>query len=153
MRGQCFASDRADWSKKSYVMHMYDAIYDTFVKAGVAKHLLEPVYQDMKENVVPAGFHYGELIDIKLVAPKYILFADKTDINTSSKDNGNKGGNKFICKKGQVPKIKSTTLENCVTVLPFTSKTGHAVLCAVIYMRKGEYLPLELITGLHIVPV
>src|SRR5687768_2586837 len=116
-RGQCFASDSADWSKKSYIRQMYDSIYNTYIEAIVAKALDSPVFQNIHDNLVSENKYYGELIDIEILHPKYILFANKTGLNTLSWDNRNEGGTKIIYSKGQVPKRKSTTSGHCCTVL------------------------------------
>src|SRR5688500_17788077 len=108
--GQHFTSDRANWSKISNVSHIYDEIYNTFITAGVATVQDVPVYQDINGNIVMEEEKYGELIDINIVHPEYILFANKTGLNTLSREDGHKGGTKFICGKGQVSKIKKYNL-------------------------------------------
>ena len=126
---------------------MYDFIYDIYLVAGIAICWETPVYQDIEGNVVSKENAYGET-EIEITHPEYILFADETGLNISSKDNGNESGTKFVCGKGQVPKTCSTTSENCCTVLPFTAATGEAVICAIIYMGKGDNIPADLMTGI-----
>ena len=75
------------------------------------------------------------------------MFADETGLNTLSKEDRNEGGTKYVCAKGQIPKTKCTTLDNRCTVLPFTSATGKAVMCCVIYQHKGNAVPADLVTG------
>ena len=116
----------------------------------MAKRREQVVYQDKDGNIVHENNRYGKAINLEMLHPEYILFADKTGINTSSKEDGNKGGTKFLCKIGQVLKIKSTTSENQCTVLLFTSATGEAIMCVLIYMRKGEDIAVELNTGVDL---
>ena len=90
-RGQQFAFDRSDWPKALYVWQVYNAIYDTYIKAGVAICQEQPVYQDMKGNFVNKEQQYGELIDHEMAHLSYVLFANKTGINTSFKEDGHEG--------------------------------------------------------------
>ena len=47
-RGQKFALDHSDQSKKLYIKNMYNAIYDVFIEAGMARHRGTPVFLDME---------------------------------------------------------------------------------------------------------
>ena len=78
---------------------MYGAAYDTYLKAGVEKTREVPVYQDIHGNIVPEDKKLGEVIDIEMLFPEYELFANKTGLTTLSKDDGNKGGTKFVVTK------------------------------------------------------
>lgn len=125
--GQRFASDCGDWSKRSWVSQMYDEIYNTYIIAGVARPLETPCYKDMSGKNVSESLKYGEQIEIEMLHPNYVLFADETGLNTSSKDNGNKGGTKYVCGQGQIPKTKCTTSDG-FTVHVCDRRSSH-VLC------------------------
>ena len=71
-----------------------------------------PEYQDINGKKADENERYGKLIDLEMLHPEYLLFADETGLNTSSKEDRNKGGTKFICGINQVPKTKCTTSEN-----------------------------------------
>ena len=128
---------------------MYDKIYHTFITTGVARNLEVPVYQDIDGKVVSEDDRYGELIDLKMLHPEYILFANKTGLNTSSKDDRNKGGTKFVCSLNKVPK---TNVQHQKTGAPYCHFfcTGQAILCAIIYMAEGSNVQIDLHTGIDI---
>ena len=46
-RGERFACNRAEWTKRKNIAQMYDVIYDEMVDAGVTKVLDTLVYTDM----------------------------------------------------------------------------------------------------------
>jgi hypothetical protein len=43
-RGERFACNRADWTKRPYIKQMYDVVYDEMVDAGVARKRANPVF-------------------------------------------------------------------------------------------------------------
>ena len=113
---------------------MYNKIYAAYIKAGVALKQNHPVYQDIEGKPVDKDKQYGKLISLEIMHPEYILFADKTGTNASSKEDGNEGGTKFVCKLGQTQKTTCMASNNHCTVLLFTSATKNAVLCSVMSM-------------------
>ncbi len=72
-----------------------------------------------------------EKIDTVLTHPENFIFADETRCNAPIKNDGNVAGTKFITKKGTVP--QKITKDHWFTLLPFTSSTGDAVYCVVIF--------------------
>jgi hypothetical protein len=119
-RGEKFASNRADWSKHSYIKQMYDVIYDEFVGAGVARKLPQEVFMDRLGNIVEKEKKFGEAIDIEITHPDYILFGDETGCNTSQKKDGHIAGTKYVVGRGQVPKTQCATTDHRFTLLPIT---------------------------------
>jgi hypothetical protein len=83
---------------------MYDVIYDQLVDARVACLREIPVFMNQAGEIVDESEKYGELVDIEVLHPEYILFGDETGCNTSQQKDSHEGGRKFLCGKGQVPK-------------------------------------------------
>ena len=67
-RGERFNFNCSDWTKLSYLTHIYDEIYDQMVEAGVAVRTNLPIYCDKEGNVVieDSGKKYGFLCTICL---------------------------------------------------------------------------------------
>ena len=74
---------------------------------------------------------------IKITKPEWILFADESGFNTSQKKDGHVGGQKFVVERGTTPQTMASTTDHKFTLLPFTSASGEAVCCAIIYQGKG----------------
>jgi hypothetical protein len=149
-RGERFASSRADWSKFHYIKQMYDVIYDEFVDAGVAEVLEEKVSMDREGNICEEADRFGELCDIKITHPEYILFADETGCNTNQKKDGHQAGTKFVVGIGETPKTTCSTSDHRFTLLPITSATGLPVMCILIFQGKGPAVPASWKSGIDI---
>jgi hypothetical protein len=135
-RGERFATDRANWSKKSYISQMYDVIYDNMVEAHIAIRLPRPISMDEEGNVIDDNNTcnaFGLPCDIEILHPDYVLFADETGCNTNQKKDGHYGGRKYVVERGTVPKEISSTRDRHFTVMGFTSASGLPVLCVVIF--------------------
>ena len=46
---------------------MYDSIYEIYMRAGIAKKLDTPVFQDMNGKVVMEEEQFGEAVDIQIL--------------------------------------------------------------------------------------
>ena len=53
--------------------------------------------------------------------------------NTSQANDGNAGGEKFLCISGGQPQIRASTKDTHFTVLGFTAAKGNTVLSAIIF--------------------
>ena len=150
-QNQKFAKDQAEWSKYSYIARMYDHIYERFKEAKVAINC-EPTYRNRKGQIVDKSDQYGELVNLKIIKPSYVLFAGKTGCNTSQAKDKNCGGEKFLCKKGQTPLEKSCTGDHHFTMLPITSANGQPVICVVIFQsqKKDQRVPTHWHSGLDV---
>jgi len=151
-----FAINRADWTRYETFEDMYNAIYAEMVDAGVAEKLERPIFTDRDGNEVPEDdpARHGLESEYRTTHPEFIFFADETGCNTSQKKDGNFGGRKFICKKGTKPQQQASTTDHPFTVLPFTSATGEAVCCVVIFQSNSDAVPLQWTSGIdHFVPV
>lgn len=120
------------------------------VYAGVAEKLAHPIFTDIDGNVVDENDpkRFGEKQDYKLIRPENVLFADETGCNTSQKKDGSVGGRKFVCARSTTPQLLSSTSDHTFTLLPFTSATGEAVACVVIFQSKDEKVKTTWASGI-----
>jgi hypothetical protein len=149
-RGERFASNRADWSKMSYIKQMYDVIYDQLVDARVARLREIPVFMNRAGEIVDESEKYGEPVDIDVLHPDYILFGDETGCNTSQQKDGHEGGRKYLCGKDQVPKTSCVTSDHRFTLLPITTASGEPVVCVVIFQGSSKDVPGSWASGIDI---
>jgi hypothetical protein len=149
-KGERFASNRADWSKFSYIKQMYDIIYNKFIDAQVARLREIPVFMNRSGEIVDEALKHGKLCDIEVLHPDYILFEDETGCNTSQKKDGHEGGTKFLCGPQQVPKTSCVTTGHRFTLLPTTTASGKPVVCVVIFQGKSTKVPGNWASGIDI---
>eukprot|EP00985_Skeletonema_marinoi_P032003 scaffold37996_cov205-Skeletonema_marinoi.AAC.1 len=149
-RGERFAVDRSDWTRYETFEDMYNAVYAAMADAGVAEKLERPIFTDRDGNEVSEDdpTRHGLKSEYRTTHPEFIFFADETGCNTSQKKDGNYGGRKFICKKGTKPQQQASTADHPFTVLPFTSATGEAVCCVVIFQSNTDTVPLQWTSGI-----
>lgn len=110
------------------------------VEAGVAVKLDTPIFTDMEGNEVDEDDpkRFGRKQEYKITHPELIFFADETGCNTSQKKDGHVGGRKYVCARGSRPQQLASTTDHSFTLLPFTSATGEAVCCVVIFQCANE---------------
>ena len=82
--------------------------------------------------------------------PDYILFADKSGCQTNQKQNRNVGNRKYIMEQSTRPQIFCSTLDHRFTILPFTSDSGKAVCCMLIFQHKEDKVPMTWKTEIDI---
>jgi hypothetical protein len=111
-RGEGFASNRADWSKHTYMEQMCDVIYNQMVRTGVACLRDAPGFLDRYGNIVEEEEKCGEAVDLEIIHPDYILFGDETGCNTSQKKDGHEAGTKYVIGCGQVPRTWSVMTDH-----------------------------------------
>lgn len=148
-RGKKFSKDRPKWPKYSYITQMYDKIYKTFLEEGDATKIT-PTYCDRNGKIVQEEEHYGKLINIKITKLTSVLFANETGCNTSQTKDGNCAGEKFLCKKGEIPKEKVATGDHHFTLFPIMAANGETVVAVVIFesKKKEKQVPAHWHTGI-----
>ena len=67
-----------------------------------------------------------------LTRPKMVFFVDEVGDNTSQKDDGNVGGQKFVVENNACALICSSYADSNFTILGFTNACRDAVCCAII---------------------
>ena len=147
-RGERFACNRAEWTNARNIKQMYDVIYDEMIDAGIASMLEIPIFTDRNGNEVAEGEKFGEIQAMVITKPAYLLFADESGFNTSQQKDGNVGGTKFVVECATVPQSTSAHTDHRFTMLPFTSASGEAVCCVMIFQSDTEQVPQLWRTGL-----
>ena len=120
---------------------MYDSIYKIFIEAQVANNLPEEVAFDKAGTIVPIGSNaqFGMTSKTLIMHPEYILFGDKTGINTNQKDNGHQGGTRYLTEPGMIAQYQASTANHCATVLPFTAASGKVVVVAIVFAATSNH--------------
>ena len=77
-----------------------------------------------------------------------MLFADKSGCHTNMKKDGNIGNRKYIVQRGDIPQTPCCTNEHRFTILPFTSGSGEAVCCVIIFQKGSPGVPMNWKTGI-----
>jgi hypothetical protein len=154
-RGKKFALSRSDWTTLPNIKQMYEVIYNEMVDANVAVTLQNPIFTDI--NGKPKDDktkRFGLKQNIKITKPEWILFANESGFNTSQKKDGHVGGQKFVIERGTTPQIMASMTDHKFTLLLFTSASGKAVDCCIIFQGKGD-VPATWRTGvdLTVIPI
>jgi len=136
-KGVKFDSKRADWCTYQNFQLMYDEVYEAMVAAGIASKFDDPAWFDKLGNIVEDEENcFGLKSKYYLLRPDKLLFVDEVGSNTSQAKDGNIGGEKFLCLSGGRPQQRSNTKDAHFTVLGFTTASGEAVMCAIIFAAK-----------------
>ena len=134
------------WCKKEHFEAMYESVYKAAVEAGIAKKLQEPVFRDRMGNIVDKEEDaFGLKSAYEITCLEYFLMADETGCNTNQKADGCAGGELFVVPVGEQNShgIAGATTDMHFTVVPFTSGTGKAVLCAIIIKSAKDVSKLD----------
>ena len=149
-RGERFACIRGQWTKLSNIKYAYRCIYDVMVDARIASVREVPVFTDREGNVVEESQAFGFKQDIEINHPDYLLFGDESGCSSNQKKDGHIAGTKYIVGRGTVPQILCSSNDHTFTILPFTSASGKAVCCVVIFKSPTEKVPILWKTGMDI---
>ena len=99
------------------------------------------MFTDKEREKVDASERFGLIQDILITHPNYLLFADESGFNTSQKDDGAIGGEKLVEEAGIVLQRILSTTDHRFTMLPFTSGSGEAVCCVMIFQSETGEVP------------
>ncbi len=88
--------------------------------------------------------------DVKIDYANYVLFAGESDFQTNEKSNRNIGNMTHLVQPGTVPQTICCTNDHRFTILPFTSASGEAVCCVLIFKCQSEELPMIWKTGIDV---
>jgi len=149
-KGEKFALNCADWTKLSNIKQMYEYIYEEMVDEHIASPRENPVYVDREGNEVEESERFGFIQEFKTDHLDHILFADRSGCQTNQKQEGNVGNRKYIVKHATRPQVICSTADHRFTILPFTSGSGEAVCCVLIFQHKEEEVPVTWKTGIDI---
>ena len=133
------ANNRTEWLTYQNIDTMYDLVYNHMVKSGVAKYLPPKEYYYVNndgEKVESEEELVGMLVKVETTHPDWILFRDEVGTDTSQKNDGNVGGQRFVCGKGTRANVKSSHKDGCFTLIGLTSASGEPVMAIIIMLAE-----------------
>ena len=101
--------------------------------AGVATKLHDAQWHNEIGNCVQKEQAGGEKVEYKIRHHDHIIYIDEVGNNTCQKDDGMKGGQKYLAARGTWSRKGCSTSDAHWTTLGFTAATGEPVLCAIIF--------------------
>jgi hypothetical protein len=132
---------------------MYDSVYETMVKAGVAEKLPEVVWFDRDGNIVLNEEEaFGEKLQYFLKHPEYCVYIDETGSNTNQKADGHLGSQRFVLPQGETEVGRAGAINDLhFTTLVFTAVTGCHILVAVILKseKNSDEVPINWKLGIE----
>jgi hypothetical protein len=142
-KGRRFELDRSKWTRYKNFRNMYICIEEEMVDAGVAVELEDPKYMDHVGNIIVSGMRKKERIKgmkvrVDLKRPDMCIVLDEVGANLNMTNDGNIGGRKYICAKGDEPKTLSSKKDKHFTCLGLTALNGQPVMCVVIIDSAKE---------------
>ena len=147
-KGQKYELNRANWTTYQNFSQMYEVIEQEMITAGVAVALKEPVWMNAEGEVVEEGDAYGCKVTLDITKPEMCVVADEVGGNTSQKDDGKIGGERWLCSPGTIPQRKISTKNKHYTTLGLTLLDGRPLMCVVI--MSGEHPKAEVETGIDV---
>lgn len=121
---------------------MYEYIYNEMIETHIASPLAHPVYMDHEGNEVEENERFGFLQEMAIDHPDYVLFADESGCQINQKQDRNVGNRKYIVEQDTTPQIICSTADHRFTILPFTSGSGEALCCVIIFQHKEDEVPM-----------
>ena len=103
---------------------IYEVIEEELIRAGVAVRLNEPVWMDAEGNHVDEGDAAGCKVNIDIIKPEMCIVADEVGGNTSQKDDGKIGVERWLTELGTIPQRKISTKNKHYMVLGLTLLNG-----------------------------
>jgi len=135
-RGVQFGHNRSEWCSYKNFDTMYNLVYEAMAQAGVAKKLPVKQWQNMRGESVSMKDAVGEKVEYEITHPDHILYVDEVGNNTCQRDDGSKGGQKFLGARGSQARKGCSISDAHWTTLGFTSSDGKPVMCAVIFASQ-----------------
>lgn len=102
------------------------------IKAGVAARLPKVVWLDAEGNHVEECITAGYKVNIEIIKPEMCIVAAEVGGNTSQKDDGKIGGERWLTEISIIPQRKISTRNKHYTVLGTTLLDGKSLMCIVI---------------------
>lgn len=136
-KGVKFDAKRADWCTYLNFETMYNNVYSEMVEGGIAERLDNPVWLNKEGQIVEHEEEaFGLPTRYRLLHPNKLLFVDEVGSNTSQAKDGNMGGEKFLVLNKERPLQRSACKDSHFTVLGFTTASGEAVMCAIVFAAQ-----------------
>ena len=97
-----FDSNREDWCTHVNFEVMYNKVYSAMVRSGVALELPNEVWITLDGWITEnEDESTGKKTRYLLTHPELVFFVDEVGSNTSQKNDGNVGGQKFVVDQNQ----------------------------------------------------
>jgi len=97
---------------------------------------------------VEEGDSFGCKVTLDITKPEVCVVSNGIGGNTSQKDDGKIGGEKWLTKPGTIPQRKLSTKNKHYTVLSLNLLDGRPLMCVVI--MAGENPKAEVETGIDV---
>jgi hypothetical protein len=116
---------------------MYDQCEEGLVASGNAVRFKHPVHMDANGKIVDnESLAFGYPVTIDYERPDNVFFLDKTGDNTHGKDDGNRGGQRKVCPRGEVPKELVGVKDSHYTITPVSDATGNLRFVTIIFAAE-----------------
>ena len=136
-----YARNREDHCNFVAFSKMYDQCEEGLVASGNVVRYDRPVHYNQVGKIVnDETLAFGHPVTIKYLRPENVFFLDETGDNTHGKDDGNRGGQRKVVPKGEIPKEIVGIKDSHFTITPITDATGKLRFVVVIFAAK-EVLP------------
>ena len=136
-RGVQFGHNRSEWCSYKNFDTMYNLVYEAMAQAGVARKLPVKEWQNIRGEKVSIKDAVGEKVEYEITHPDHILYVDEVGNNTNQRDDGSKGGQKFLGARGSQARKACSISDAHWTTLGFTSSDGKPVMCAIIFASQS----------------
>ncbi len=103
---------------------MYDQWEAGLVASGNAARYKHPVHMNANGKIVRRITCLWSPSDHQLSASRECIFLDETGDNTHGKDDENRGEQRKVIPKGEIPKELVRVKDSHYTVTPITNATG-----------------------------
>ena len=78
----------------------------------------------------------GKKVEWEISHPNHIIYVDEVCNNICQKDDGSKGGQKFLAARGSHPRKKCSMSDAHWITLGFTASNDKTVICAIIFASQ-----------------
>jgi hypothetical protein len=123
-----------EWVMYENFSNMYKAVYKIMVMAGVAKKPPEAVWFDRAGHIVfNEEEAFGKKSKYFLEHPDYCIYIYKTGLNTTQKQGGHLGGQRYVLPVGKTEVGRVGAINDLhFTMLVFTVAMGVPIMVAVV---------------------
>ncbi len=137
VKGQKYARSREDHCNHPAFKMMYDQCEEGLVASGNAVRFKHPVHMDANGKIVDnESLAFGYPVTIDYERPDNVFFLDETGDNTYGKDDGNRGGQRKVCPRGEVPKELIGVKDSHYTITPVSDATGNLKFVTIIFAAE-----------------
>jgi len=104
-----FDTKRSECCSYSNMEEMYNEVYSSLVKAGLAVKHDELVWRNAAGDIVAKEEALGHKSAYELIHPEMLVFVDEVGSNTSQTKDGHVGGQTYLCTKEGRPQQRAAT--------------------------------------------